>query len=239
MPSNPVTHPIHYFYWGSEIAGDVSELNEINNTLNWQGDSIKASILEHVINPISGADFLNILEQVCKEPNCQIIYISTHGSGAELYYDGDDNYSITMQQLITTLTQSVDDERCMTIVFGSCHTVATHNQIENLMPSGVTKIYGFSHCPTPKQVAQLMAKVICNTEHEFIELSSVIKAIPPVPINDYIKNLKSHLTPIIDNQEIKEMPQGYVDQDPDSSPGYVIRISKCNGTWVRKNYILQ
>ena len=239
MCCNPLVHPIHYFYWGSETAGRVSELDEIGSTLNWQGDNIKSGITEHIINSKSGLDFLNKLKQVCKEPNCQIIYISTHGSGTELYYDNDDNCSITIKQLTATLFQCVEDERCMTIVFGSCQTVADAYQIENMMPSGVSRIYGFSQNPSPKQVAQLMAKIIFNTEQEFIELASAIRTIRPAPTDEYLRDLIDCLNPIIENQEVQERPQSYIDKCIDSSPGNVIRISKCNGAWLRKNYGLE
>ncbi len=238
MPFNPVVYPIHYLYWGSENAGDVFEFNEINSTLNWQGDTIKSGIKEHVINSKSGIDFLNTIKQICKESNCQIIYISTHGSGTELYYDDDDKCSITIQQLTATLSQCIEVDRCMTIVFGSCHTVAIGYKIENMMPQGVTKVYGFSHCPTPRQVAQLMARIVSNTEEDFIELASAIKAIPPTPIDEYLGALINCSDSIIEKQEVQEKPQGYSDRTLNSNPGSIVKIMKYNGAWVRKTYDL-
>jgi hypothetical protein len=164
----PTKEPIALIHWG-DPAVEAEEIEEVQLLLEatlFNGDQAiqakRSPRIAHLRLEKSDVKVMSakLTAFISAHSNLQVIYFSCHGNSTSLVFAKSDGSEISYVDFVTILRRAFRDHGNVHIVLGSCEAMSALPHVETLMPPAVCAVSGFTCCPSPNDVAGLIASII-------------------------------------------------------------------------------
>jgi hypothetical protein len=174
MPKSTNTS-VAFLQWGPLHEPDESHAanNALRHSLKDEGREDRTPYVTNLrVTEPDSATFLSALQWTLEaHPNLQVLYLSAHGlQGAagtsdSICFDTSGQQPVTYKCVggVLSTAFALTGARPV-VIFGACYALAHTTQVHLEMPRQVLEIAGFTHTPSPQNVAELIAGVLKSDE---------------------------------------------------------------------------
>lgn len=164
----PSEEPIALIHWG-DPAAECNEIEDIKLLLeatlfggdkSEQAEKAPMIVTRRIKRPEPDALCQALTDFISDHDHLQVLYFSCHGNTSGFAFRQGDDADISYSEFSSILLNSLRNNDCVHIVFGSCKVMAAKPHVEESMPTQMYAITGFIDCPKPTDVSGLIVSII-------------------------------------------------------------------------------